>query len=201
MPPTETSLGKLTATIASEQVTPAGVTVAAASAGMGTALCEMCCIHTLEGQRGDDATNSGDKTHRAAEQSGDRSLEAVQSRLKTQRKTLLTLADRDAALVSELFAGDETLSAEMRRQASRVPLAVVEAAVEVLEDAAITIERGRHGVATDARTGAVLVRAALQASAATVRSNLDGDDTEATTDLLDRLAAAERRATTVDLDI
>jgi formiminotetrahydrofolate cyclodeaminase len=204
MPPTETPLRELTAGIASEQVAPAGITAVAAAAAMGTALCEMCCIHTIEAQRAtrtlEDLGEPVDQSDRDPTHASDHSLEAVRSRLETQRETLLTLADRDAALVSELFAGEAAPSAETRRQAARIPLAVVEAAVEVLADAPLAIERGRPGVAADARTGALLVEAGLRASAATVRSNLEGDDTDAATELLDRLAAAERRAAAVDLD-
>lgn len=170
------SLGTFLDGVASEQVTPSGGAVAAAVGAMGTALCEMVCLHT-DGADTDDAID----------------LRAVRTELAERRERLLELADEDADAVDAVgaaFAGDA--DAEQRRaaaeRATEVPLETAETALLVLERAVPVTEAGNPNAVPDGVTGAVLVHATVEASVATVRANLDmlGDDVAAE---MDRRAA------------
>jgi len=141
-------------------VTPAGGTAAAVGGAVGTALCEMACLHTI----GKDGY-------------ADVEAEMVELReeFRTRRERLLDLADRDAAAVDDLFDAsreDADRTVAMKR-ATGVPLAIAEACLPVLEGAGVVAEKGNANAVPDAVTGAFLVRAALEACVATVRSNLD----------------------------
>ncbi|MFB6091803.1 MAG: cyclodeaminase/cyclohydrolase family protein [Haloquadratum sp.] len=150
--PTTRSLRTLLDDVAADRVAPAGGTGAAVTGAMGAALCEMVCLHT-------DAGN-------------------LRSDLERRRQSLLALADRDAAVVDELFGGGQaaegpSADARLQKRATGVPLAVAEASLAVLAGADRLLEGGRSGVLADAETGAYLADAALRASLATVRINLD----------------------------
>lgn len=189
--------------IASERVAPAGGSAVAITGAMGAALCEMVCIHTLAA-RPSDRTQGSDEgaQHADLETPGadpdDRGadLEDLGADLARQRRSLLALAAQDGAVVEELFGGGrDGTDDRLAKRATGIPLAIAEAALVVLEDAAILIEQGRSAVAADARTGAYLADAAIDASIATVRINLESHaDRAFTAKIEDRIDGLERSA-------
>ncbi|MEF8842205.1 MAG: cyclodeaminase/cyclohydrolase family protein [Haloarculaceae archaeon] len=146
--------------VASRTVTPAGGTAAALVGAIGTALCEMVCLHTI-GKDGY-ADVEGEMTEMLED-------------LGTQREFLLELADRDADVVDELLATspDEPDRVVAQKRATGVPLVIAEACVPVIEHATVLAEKGNRNAIPDAGTGSYLVYGALQASVFTVRCNLD----------------------------
>jgi formiminotetrahydrofolate cyclodeaminase len=146
--------------VASRAVTPAGGTAAALVGAIGTALCEMVCLHTI-GKDG--------YTDVEAE------MTDLLDDLGTQREFLLELAERDADVVDELLAmsPDEPDRVAAQKRATGVPLAVAEACLPVLEHATVLAEKGNRNAVPDAGTGSFLVYGALEASVFTVRYNLD----------------------------
>jgi formiminotetrahydrofolate cyclodeaminase len=183
----DTSLGAFLNDIASERVAPAGGSAVAIAGAMGAALCEMVCVHTLAAR--DDGWEGGDGP----------ALARLRADLTRRRRALLRLATQDAALVDELFGGGNAGSERLRKRAAGIPLAIAEASLAVLEDAAVVFESGRAGVTADAKTGAYLADAAVRASLATARVNLEtlsdqsvASEIEARTDVIERLAAAAR---------
>ncbi|QCC47560.1 cyclodeaminase/cyclohydrolase family protein [Halobellus limi] len=180
--------------VASERVAPAGGTVVAVAGAMGAALCEMACIHTTN------AGEASDATVRQGDGAAERSFEVIRDDLARQRRELLALAAQDATLVDELFGGDGEPTDRLAKRASGIPLATAESSLAVLEDAAAVVERGRSGVAADARAGAYLADAAVQASLSTVRVNAaalsDHSFAETMTDRADAVSssAAEVRS-------
>ena len=171
--------------VASREVTPAGGTSAALVGAIGTALCEMVCLHTV-----------------GKDEYADVEAEMADARdeLRAQRELLLDLADRDAEVVEELLGASDDGSdpTAARKRATGVPLAIAEACLPVLERAAVLTEKGNRNAAPDAGTGSFLVRSALGASLFTVRCNLDGipdpsfvEEMEARAADLERAAEAE----------
>jgi len=77
------------ARIASENVTPAGGTASAVVGAIGTSLCEMVCIHTVE----------HDKYASVASDMAD-----IRDELRRKREHLFNLAERDATVVDELLS-------------------------------------------------------------------------------------------------
>lgn len=140
--------------IASENVAPAGGTATAVVGAIGTSLCEMVCIHTVES----DAKSE---------------LAGVREDLRRQRGHLLDLAEADASVVDDLFAGagGETDESGMKR-AIGVPLTIAESCLAVLELAVEVTATGNRTAVADAATGVVLTHAALGAALVAVRSNL-----------------------------
>ena len=176
-------IGEFLDDVASERVAPAGGTAAAITGATGAALCEMVCVHTMAAGRdrpagppgavdGDVAGNESGTEHAKLDgDSEEPSFPRMRSALRRRRKTLLALADRDGAVVEELFGADGAPSTRVERRATGIPLAVAEAALEVLMAAEAAFRHGRAGVAADARTGAYLADAAVRASVTTVRIN------------------------------
>jgi len=142
--------------IASENVTPAGGTATAVVGAVGTSLCEMVCIHTVESDAG-----------AAAE------LAEVGEELRRERGHLLGLAEADASVVDDLFAGagGEPDESGIKRSVG-VPLTIAESCLIVLELGADVTATGNRTAVADAATGVVLTHAALRAALLTVRSNL-----------------------------
>lgn len=175
-------IGEFLDGIASERAAPAGGTAAALTGATGAALCEMVCVHTTvaEASRSDQPPETTDtegrertphRSHTAANADREPSFSEVQAGLRRRRKALLALADRDGAVVEALFGADGQSSTRVERRAAGIPLAVSEAALEVLFDAETVFRHGRPGVAADAKTGAYLADAAIRASVETVRIN------------------------------
>lgn len=154
------TIGEFLDDVASRNVTPAGGTAAALVGAIGTALCEMVCLHTI-GKDG-----YADVEEEMAE---------ILDDLGTQRGFLLELADRDADVVDELLATSpgEPDRVVAQKRATGVPLAIAEACVPVLEHATVLAEKGNRNAVPDAGTGSFLVYGALEASVFTVRCNLD----------------------------
>ncbi|MEF8827724.1 MAG: cyclodeaminase/cyclohydrolase family protein [Halolamina sp.] len=158
MPYTEQSIGEFLAAVGSEDVAPAGGTAVAVVGAIGASLCEMACVHSMDGAAS------------AAEGSG---LADVRALLGTQRSTLMGLARADADVVESLFAADadRTSQSEMKRAAG-IPLAIAERCLTVVDLAVTVTEEGDSDATADARMGAVLAAGALRASLLAVRHNL-----------------------------
>ncbi|RLM53573.1 formimidoyltetrahydrofolate cyclodeaminase [Halobellus sp. Atlit-31R] len=188
MQPTDRPLGEFLDDIASEQVAPAGGSVIATTGAMGAALCEMVCVHTIAA--GDAETSTA-------------TLGDLREDLERRRRSLLALADRDAAVVEELFGARRGQpSARLAKRATGVPLAIAEACLHVLEDADRVIDLGAGGVVADARIGASLADSALRASLWMVRANLDTlAESSFAAEVADRAAAVERAAADLSVSL
>lgn len=175
-------IGDFLESVASSEVTPAGGTTAALVGALGTALCEMVCLHTV-GKDG-----YADVEEEMAER---------QDELGNRRRVLLELADRDAAVVDELLAArrDEADRTAALKKATGVPLAVAETCLLVLEQATVVTEAGYGNAVPDAGTGSFLVHAALEASVFTVRTNVElVSDPAFSAEMETRAAEIERSA-------
>jgi len=163
-------LDGLLSDIASESVTPAGGTAGAVVGAIGTACCEMACIH-LE----------------AAGAAVDADLAARREELGAQRARMLTLAE----VVDQLFATAGADRSTVKRSVG-VPLSLAETCVEALETAAAVTGSADRPVVADAATGSCFLHAALRSALFTVRNNLEYvDDTSFIED-------AERRAANLE---
>jgi len=197
------SIGEFLDAVASERVAPAGGTAAAVTGATGAALCEMVCVHTAAARdRAEEAsTPESDAPTAAAGAAGDssaRGLSELRAGLCRRRQKLLALGTQDAALVDDLFGDGGEPSQRLQRRAAGIPLAVAEAAVGVVTDAETAHQRGRSGVAADAKTGAYLADAAVRASLETVRINAAAlTDESFAADLRARAAGVERSAASV----
>jgi len=153
------SLAALLSDVASNSVSPASGTVLATTGAMGTALCEMVCVHLLQTETAD--VNDGD-------------LDALQASLTADRDALMRLATEDAAVVEALFGtdavGDEPT---MNERAVTVPLSIAETCVAVLETAAVVADVTDRPVVVDAGIGASLVFAALRGALYLARLNAE----------------------------
>ena len=192
-------IGEFLDAVASERVAPAGGSAVAIAGATGAALCEMACVHTLAAR--DESNPDGRDAADGSPQTEGPTLTELGTDLERQRHTLLALAEGDAELVDELFGGGEGPTERLRKRATGVPLAIAEASLAVLEGAAIVRNRARPGVAADAITGAYLADAAVGASLATVRANLETlSDEEFAAGVIDRVEAIEGSATAVRSD-
>lgn len=153
------TIDEFLARIASENVTPAGGTAAAVVGAIGTSLCEMVCIHTI---------NHDEYASVAAD------MAEIRDELHRQQEHLLDLAEKDAVVVDELFSTTtgETDQSDIKRSIG-VPLTVAVACETVLDLAIEITAKGNRNALPDAGTGVFLVHAALRASVFTVRENLD----------------------------
>lgn len=163
------------ARIASKNVTPAGGTAAAVGGAIGTSLCEMVCIHTVENDEYRDV---------AAEVSG------LRDDLRTQRAHLLDLAEADATVVDELFStsAGETSQSDVKRSIG-IPLTVAVACGTVLDLAVEVAAKGNRNALADVGTGVFLVRAALSAALFTVRTNTESLTDQSFVDEVEQRAA------------
>jgi len=164
-------LGELLSGIASTAVTPAGGTAGAVVGAIGTALCEMVCIH-LE----------------AADAAPDADLAARREELEDRRARLLILAEADAEVVDELFASAGGDPSTVKRSVG-VPLSLAETCLEVLETATTVTGAADRPVVADAATGSYFVHAALRSALFTVRSNLEHVDEPSFVEESERRAA------------
>ncbi|WP_248910263.1 cyclodeaminase/cyclohydrolase family protein [Halocatena marina] len=174
-------------TVASQKVTPAGGTAAAIVGAIGTALCEMVCLHTM----GED--EYADVEVEMAE---------IQEELGIQRGFLLELADKDAEVVDELLAAyrDDSDQTVAMKKATGVPLTIAEACLSVLEYATVVTEKGNRNAVPDAGTGSFLVYSALQASVYTVRTNLGHLSDSAFTEEMETRAANIERSADIEFE-
>ncbi|MFD1633483.1 cyclodeaminase/cyclohydrolase family protein [Haloplanus ruber] len=146
------ALGRLLDDVASASAAPAGGTAAAVTGALGTALCEMVCLHT-------DGNEAG-------------TLADVRADLRITRDHLTDLAAADASVVDDLFASDGNPSEAGRKRAVGVPLTTAAACLTALELVVEATERGTPPTVADAATGVLLIDAALRASLRTARHNL-----------------------------
>ncbi|MFB6223450.1 MAG: cyclodeaminase/cyclohydrolase family protein [Haloarcula sp.] len=179
-------IGEFLADVASGQVTPSGGAVAAVGGAMGAALCEMVCIHTAS-------------TEAAATE-----LSRVGDTLADRRERLLTLADEDAGAVDAVGAafesGDDAGIQAAAKRSTKVPLETAEVCLAVIEHARTVTAKGTPVAVPDAAVGALLAAAALQASVATVRANLDMIDDESFVAAMKQRADATEAAGEAVLD-
>lgn len=169
-------LADLLSDVASASVSPASGTVGGVVGAMGTALCEMVCIHLRE-----------------ADVSTDADLAAIRRDLESDRARLLTLAEADAAVVEALFGtGDGGDDPSVRKRSIGVPLALAETCLAVLEAASVVTGAADRPVVVDAGIGAHFVDAALRSALFTARSNVAFVDDESFR------AETERRAAEIE---
>jgi formiminotetrahydrofolate cyclodeaminase len=168
--------------VASKRVTPAGGSAAALVGAIGTALCEMVCLHTI-----------GKNGYADVEEE----MIEIHEDLQNQRHFLLDLADKDAEVVDELLVAyrDGSDQTVVMKKATGVPLTIAEACLRVIEHATVVSRKGNENTIPDAGTGSFLVYSALQASIFTVQSNLDQlSDSEFTKEMETRAVAIEQSA-------
>jgi formiminotetrahydrofolate cyclodeaminase len=167
--------------IAAETVAPAGGTATAVVGAIGTSLCEMVCIHTIEHDAYPDVADE---------------VTDLREELTRQRSHLLDLADADAEVVDELFptGGGELSGSDVKRSIG-VPLTIAEACGTVLDASVEVTATGNRKALADAATGVILVRAAVRAAVFTVRRNLDTvADQSYRDDVMQQLASIQVRA-------
>lgn len=153
------TLGEVLASIASENIAPAGGSSAAVVGAIGAALCEMVCIHTIEND--EDAAKATE-------------LADLQDNLRRQRTHLLQLAETDARIIDEFFSGSNgVLEQRDLKRSVGVPLTIADACLNVLKLTTEVTERSTRTAVIDAGTSVFLVQGALRASVFTVRSNLE----------------------------
>lgn len=171
-------LAELLSDVASAAVTPAGGTAGAVVGAIGTACCEMVCIHL-----------------RRADVSTEADLAAVREDLEDRRAHMLVLASADAEVVEALFgAGGDGADRATVKRAIDVPLALAEACRGTIESAAVVTAAADRPVVADAVTGAYFAHAALRAAVFTARRNLDAVEDAAVRERSERRAAAIERA-------
>lgn len=175
------TIDEFLARIASEHVSPAGGTAAAVVGAIGTSLCEMVCIHTVENDEyADVAADMAD----------------LRDELRRQREHLLDLALADATVVEELFSrtADEMEQSDVKRSIG-IPLTIAVACGTVLELAVEVTAKGNRNALADAGTGVFVVHAALQAAIFTVRTNTESlSDQSFVDDVTQRAAEIEVQA-------
>lgn len=181
----ERSIESFLSAVASEEVTPAGGTVAAVVGATGVALCEMGCLHTVDAEERDPIRNGATGAD----------LPSISDDLRWYRGRLLALADADADAVAALLAAHPDGTDAESKRATGVPLAVAEACSAVLDHATVVVDVGNPAAVPDVLTGAFLADAAVRASVYTVRHNADGAaDPDFADTAIRRAAAVERDA-------
>lgn len=175
----EQTIDEFMSAVASGSVAPAGGTAAAVVGALGASLCEMVCVHTIEGEYSVKNVERWD----------------VESELSDLRDQLLALGSADAELVDDIFASGRGVDDADGKRAVGVPLATAEVCRDVLDLATVVVEHGAPTAVADARTGALLGHAALRSSLFTVRP-----DTEMVTDE-SFLADVDRRVATIDTSV
>ena len=158
----EQSIEAFLSGVASGAVTPSGGAAAALGGALGAALGEMVCLHTVG---------------KAGYEDIEAELTELGDALADHRRRLLELADEDVAAVDRVQSTFESSSATDRReamtQATAVPLETAEVCLDVLEGVLVAVEKGNERATADGLVGAFLAHAALRASTATVRANLE----------------------------
>ncbi|WP_280537774.1 cyclodeaminase/cyclohydrolase family protein [Halopenitus sp. POP-27] len=195
-------IGAFLSDVASARVTPSGGAVAAIGGAMGAALCGMVCIHTIE--HGDDrapanATETATNPGRANAETSPPDFIVLRNAFESRRERLLDLADADVAAVDavgEAFAADGSPDRqhEAAKRATEVPIETAATARDVLVDAIAVTEHGTRNAVPDGVTGAFLAHAAVHASVATVRANLDHLEDEPAAAFAERADAIEADA-------
>jgi formiminotetrahydrofolate cyclodeaminase len=164
-------LGELLSGIASTAVTPAGGTAGAVVGAIGTALCEMVCIHLG-----------------TADAAPDADLAACREELEDRRARMLLLAEADAEAVDELFASGGEDPSTVKRSVG-VPLSLAETCLEALETATTVTGAADRPVVADAATGSSVLDAALRSALFTARNNLEYVDDPSFVEDVERRAA------------
>lgn len=179
---------------------PGGGSLAAMTGAVGAALAEMVARLTAG---------------RAKFAAADAEMRTLAERAQTLRGALLADMERDAAAytaVMQAFQLPRDTAAEKQRRteavqtalehAARVPLAVAEKALAVMELAQTAVRSGNPNAASDGAVGAMLARAALQGACFNVRINLQSIHDPAVVASLGKAAEAlADRAATLEKEI
>ncbi|MFQ5607169.1 MAG: glutamate formimidoyltransferase, partial [Candidatus Zixiibacteriota bacterium] len=158
------------AEVASASPAPGGGSVSAAAGALGAALAGMVCRLTVK------------KKKYAAVRDELLQASAEADRLRLKLTDLITRDKEAFDSVMSSFSlpksNDEQISARTRaieessKDATRVPLEVVETALKALRLAAVVAEKGNINSITDAGVGALMARAAMEGAAYNARVNL-----------------------------
>mgnify|MGYP001814324881 CR=1 FL=1 len=156
--------------LGSSSPAPGGGAGAALTAAMGAALVQMLGELTI-----------GKKKYAAHEEL----MQAIVEQAKSERDTLLALAETDAAAFDGVSAAfklpkgtDEEKAARARaiqdamKKASEVPLEIMHHCLEVISLAKNAVQRGNVNVISDGAAGAELCRAAMRVAGYNVKINL-----------------------------
>lgn len=167
---TSLSVAEFAALTASEQPVPAGGSATALAGALGAALAATVARLTAGRERYADYTTE---------------MIAVRDAADALRHRLLALVDADTRAYGQVLAAyrmpQETISQRARRTgaiqtalrgATETPLAVAGACRDVLTLTSTAAAHGNRSMTSDARAGAWLAYAGLQAAAINVRTNL-----------------------------
>ena len=179
--------------LAAGEPAPGGGSAAAYSGAMGAALAAMAARLTL-----------GKKKYAAVQAE----MQTVIDRADVLRREMLAAVEKDAAAFMAVMEAyrlpkDTPEDAAARAQAieartlaaAQAPLQAAEWALEVMQLAALVVEKGNVNAISDAAVGVNQAHAALIGSGYNVRINIAAlQDSSAGQPLLDRLAALERQA-------
>jgi formiminotetrahydrofolate cyclodeaminase len=164
------SAGSLLDRFASSEPTPGGGSAAALSGALAAALVEM--VAGLEKTRtgAPEEREKLDAAKASAAKAGARLRQLVD--LDSASYDAVTAAYRLPKATDEEKAARTAAIAGAMRHATEIPLETCERAAEVLRSAALALAHGNPNAASDARTAIALCRAALDAGAENVRSNV-----------------------------
>jgi len=167
---TNAPLGGVLEQLGSSNATPGGGAAAALAGAMGASLVRMLAGLT--------------KAH-AGLADREKLLEAIGDQAAETRVHLLAYAAKDAQAYEAVLAaqrlpkGTEEQETARRaalqqalKEATEVPLRIMEECLQVIGLAKNVLESGSHAAASDGAVGAVLARAGLQSAALTVKANL-----------------------------
>jgi len=156
--------------LGSRDATPGGGSAAAYAGAMGASLVEMLAGLTQDHDEFADRASL---------------LEAIGDQAKETREHLLGYAAKDAAAYEAVLAAmrlphdseeeqaarGEAIQAALK-EATEIPLRIMEECLQVIGLAKNVLESGLHAAASDGAVGAVLARAGLQSASLTVKANL-----------------------------
>jgi len=155
---------------ASGEPVPGGGSIAALCGALAAGLAEMVARLTIG------RYNNTDLDHE---------MSSLIERAQSLREKLTRAVDRDSeayALVMQAYRMPKSTDEEKARrthaiqealkEAARVPLAVAEWAVQVLDLAATAVNKGNKNAVTDGFVGALIARSAVMAAVANIRINL-----------------------------
>jgi formiminotetrahydrofolate cyclodeaminase len=155
---------------ASENPTPGGGSAAALAGALAAALVEMVAGLPKTRTGAPDEREKLEAAKASAARAGARLRELVD--LDTEAYNAVTAAYRLARASDQEKSVRAAAITKAMRQATEVPLETCERAADVLRAAAQALAHGNANAASDARTAIALCRAALDAGAENVRTNL-----------------------------
>ncbi len=164
------ALGAFLDSVAAPTPTPGGGSVSAVVAALGAALARMVA-GLARGKNGYESVQSD--------------LVQIEAKASVLQGRLLELAEEDSKAYGKVVEamklpkgtdGEKTSRVEALQaayqEATRVPLETMEACSEVLELAALAVEKGNRGATTDAAVAILLAEAGLRGASLNARINL-----------------------------